>query len=146
VVENDAVVLGTGDTTVSFDDPSPGGESVRVTLHLGSSVSAQTRVDLHDPHEISDYLAELDRNWRGWPGDLSWGDGDLQFSISARHDGVREVTIHVHMQSVWNVDDPERPNWRASGWVYVEPAAIPRAEAALRVMMESAASGDIAAP
>ena len=94
MMDTGSVVLGTRDATLAFDEPSAGGRSVRATLRL-DQVWAQMQVELHHPHEISDYLAELDRDWRGWPGDLSWGNGDADFRMTARHDGVREIRIHV---------------------------------------------------
>jgi hypothetical protein len=95
------------------------------------------RVDLGQPDDISDFLSELDQAWRGWPGDLAWGNDD-DFALTARHDGVREIRIHVFMRAAWFGEDLARPEWSASGWLSIEAGAIGRVEAALRALMSSA--------
>jgi hypothetical protein len=136
MMDTDAVVLGSRGATLTFDEPSADGTSVRATLRL-DQVWAQMIVDLNHPDQISDYLAELDREWRGWAGDISWGNGDVDFLLTARHDGVREIRIHVQMHGRWDIDDLERREWSASGWLSMEVGAIGRVEAALRMLMSS---------
>ena len=66
------------------------------------------------------YFAELADAWRGWSGSRAWHDDGGMIKLSATHNGVGRVDLHVAITSQLYADSP----WTVGVDVPIEPGAL----------------------
>ena len=111
---------GGGSLTITSDD-SDEPRYWRVTLKSGG-LNASTDIDLdslrHSEGPIGDFFLGLAADWRGWPGERTWGGGPL--TLSAAHDGLGHITIDVDL--ITNVY--YEPDWEARATIQLEAGRL----------------------
>jgi len=68
------------------------------------------------PQSLADFLAGLDEDWRGWPGERSWGTEEL--TLTARHEKENTVVIQVVLE------DGAPPRWSCRAELELDPGVF----------------------
>jgi hypothetical protein len=72
------------------------GPEVEVELVAGGLTARAIIPDYYsDVVDLSKFLAEIDRDWRGWSGVKTAGNADFGLGLQAEHDGRGHVTMEV---------------------------------------------------
>ena len=78
---------------------------------------------------LPEFFDDLAKNWRGWSDTKQWQDDGPTFEMSATHDGVGSVTIHLELRSL-PYDAPG--SWKLAVEVPIEPGALEAIARAIR--------------
>jgi hypothetical protein len=59
-----------------------------------------------EQQSLADYLAGLDRDWRGWDGERVWQSEEVELRLTARHDKTNTVLVGVELvqSGSWRVE------------------------------------------
>jgi hypothetical protein len=96
-----------GESRLLFSDREPfdrdqplEGFSVRITVR---NLTAEGRVcaDRDNGHPAS-LFAEVARQWRGWPGELSWESMENELELRCTHDKLGHVRLRVRLGRSWD--------------------------------------------
>ena len=69
-----------------------------------------------EQHSLSDYLAALDRDWRGWEGDREWHSEEAELQLSALHDKPNTVLVRVELT--------HEERWRCAAGLELDPGVF----------------------
>ena len=90
---------------------------VEVSL-VGDGVRAKRVVHHLDRRDLSRFVAELARDWRGWHGARRWAPIDGDFTLMCHHDRIGHVVVEVEL----GLRPPRE--WKQDGWVVAATVLI----------------------
>jgi hypothetical protein len=80
---------------------------------------------------LPSFFDELEEGWRGWTGAKEWNDDGGTVSMSATHDRVGLVTLHLQLDDMVGLK-----TWRVTIEVPIEPGALAALSQRVRHLVE----------
>jgi hypothetical protein len=69
-----------------------------------------------EPQLLADFLAGLDRDWRGWDGERMWQSEGVELRLTARHEWTNTVLVRVEME--------QGDAWRSEAELELDPGVF----------------------
>jgi hypothetical protein len=91
-------------------DPYGDGYVHRVFVEVsdnGIAASGWVTFEGKTPQTLRDFLVQLDRDWRGWPGTRTWTAMENEMTLEATHDGTGHVRIAVTLRQAQRAYDAD---------------------------------------
>jgi hypothetical protein len=124
-----------GEAMLAFGHPEfvqDGSEYVRIPVRASASgLVVESSIELAPWTQHASiqgliaYVDDLDRSWRGWPGEKEWSDAERDVTLSAAYRSTLAATLTVTVRHP-PLHGDHAGEWFAKVVVPFEPAAVAR--------------------